>query len=72
MKFVGNLDAPHPTNIPWPMVFPVPLPDGNTRYVMVTFNGTQYYEPLLGYGTHGDFFVMEAAQRARGYEFRPR
>ncbi len=21
---------------------------------------------------HGDFFVMEAAQRARGYEFRPR
>lgn len=72
MNFVGNLNAPHPTNIPWPMVFPVPLPDGNTRYVMVTFNGTQYSEPLLGYGTHGDFFVIEAAQRARGYEFRPR
>ena len=30
MNFVGNLDAPHPTNIPWSMVFPVPLSDGNT------------------------------------------
>ena len=72
MNFVGNLNAPHPTNIPWPMVFPVPLPDGTTKYVMVTFNGDQYYDDILGYGTHGDFFVMEAAQRARGYEFPPR
>lgn len=69
---VGTLDAPHPTNIPWPMVFPVPLPRARTRWVMVTFNGTQYYEPVLGYGTHGDFFVMEASPVTRGYEFPPR
>ncbi len=72
MDFVGNLDAPHPTNIPWPMVFPVARPDGTTKYVLVTFNGTQYFEPVLGYGTHGDFLVMEAAQTNEGHEFRPR
>jgi hypothetical protein len=27
---------------------------------------------LLGYGTHGDFIVMEAAQVVRGYVFPPR
>ena len=72
MAFDGYLNAPHPTNIPHPMVVPVPLSTGNTRYIMITFNGTQYYEPLLGYGTHGDFVVMEAAQVMRGYEFPPR
>jgi hypothetical protein len=60
LKFDGYLDAPHPTNIPHPMVVPIPLNTGNTKYIMITFNGTQYYEPLLGYGTHGDFYVMEA------------
>jgi hypothetical protein len=72
MAFDGYLNAPHPTNIPHPMVVPIPLSTGNTKYVMITFNGTQYYEPLLGYGTHGDFIVMEAAQVMRGYEFPPR
>jgi hypothetical protein len=60
LRFDGYLDAPHPTNIPHPMVVPIPLSTGNTKYIMITFNGTQYYEPLLGYGTHGDFYVMEA------------
>lgn len=72
MRFDGYLDAPHPTNIPHPMVVPIPLSTGNTKYIMITFNGTQYYEPLLGYGTHGDFIVMEAAQVMRGYAFPPR
>src|SRR5215211_795935 len=72
MAFDGYLNAPHPTNIPHPMVVPIPLSTGNTKYIMITFNGTQYYEPLLGYGTHGDFYVMEAAQVVRGYVFRPR
>jgi hypothetical protein len=72
MAFDGYLNAPHPTNIPHPMVVPIPLSTGNTKYIMITFNGTQYYEPLLGYGTHGDFIVMEAAQVMRGYEFPPR
>ena len=73
MRFLGFLNAPYPTNIPHPMVFPVAIPERqSTRYLMVTFNGTQYFEDVLGYGTHGDFFVMEAAQVVAGYEFPPR
>ncbi|MFL5864783.1 MAG: hypothetical protein ACJ780_29150, partial [Solirubrobacteraceae bacterium] len=74
MRFIGFLNAPYPTNnIPHPMVFPVPVPrTRSTRYQMVTFEGTQYYENILGYGTHGDFLVMKAAQVSRGYEFAPR
>jgi hypothetical protein len=72
LKFDGYLDAPHPTNIPHPMIVPIPIRRGlrrRTKYIMITFNGTQYYEPLLGYGTHGDFYVMQAEQTVRGYEF---
>jgi hypothetical protein len=73
MRFVGFLNAPYPTNIPHPMVVPVPVRGAvRTRYLLVTFNGTQYHEELLGYGTHGDFFVMEADQVVDGYEFPPR
>jgi hypothetical protein len=71
MRFVGNLKAEHPTNIPHPMIVPVSS-GGSTKYILVTFNGTQYAENILGYGTHGDTFVMEAAQRVRGNEFDPR
>jgi hypothetical protein len=74
MRFVGYLKAPYPTNnIPHPMVFPVAdTKTQSTRYRMVTFEGTQYYPDILGYGTHGDFLVMDAAQVASGYEFAPR
>jgi hypothetical protein len=27
---------------------------------------------LLGYGTHGDFYVMDGRPIVRGYEFPPR
>ena len=60
---IGTLDAPHPTNIPWPMVFPVPTGDGRARWVLLTFEGTQFHEELLGYGTHGDVVVMEGDRR---------
>lgn len=53
MRPQGTLDAPYGTNIPHPMVFQY-----RNRYWMVTFEGTQYAEPILGYGTHGDFIVM--------------
>jgi len=53
MRPQGTLDAPYGTNIPHPMVFQY-----RDRYWMVTFNGTQYAEPVLGYGGHGDFIVM--------------
>jgi hypothetical protein len=69
MTQVGILDAPHPTNIPWPMIFPVRATGGRSRWLWVTFNGTQFYEPLLGYGTHGDVLVLEADRRTRGYPF---
>jgi len=75
MTFDGYLDAPHPTNIPHPQIVPLPFMDKRqkkTKYIMITFNGTQYFEPVLGYGTHGDFFVFEAIQTVRGFEFEPR
>jgi hypothetical protein len=72
LRFDDYLDAPHPTNIPHPMVVPIPLNTGNTKYSMITFNGTQYYESILGYGTHGDFIVMDGQPIQEGYEFPPR
>ncbi len=85
MEFVGYLNAEHPTNIPHPMVFPIAVPDaetGSTRWLLVTFNGTQYDEIVaktgdedafgLGYGTHGDFYVQEATELVPGFEFPPR
>lgn len=55
MRQVGTLDAPYGTNIPHPMVVPV-----RDRWWLLTFDGTQYAEPVLGYGGHGDFVVMES------------
>jgi hypothetical protein len=77
MVQTGYLDAPHPTNIPHPMIVPLRVTIrrkrretiGRTKYIMVTFNGAQFYEDRLGYGTHGDFFVFEATQQVRGHEF---
>lgn len=65
MDQVAILDAPHPTNIPWPMLFPVRTSKHRARWVLITFNGTQFHEDLLGYGTHGDVIAMEAAERTR-------
>jgi hypothetical protein len=65
MNQLDILDAPHPTNIPWPMLFPVKTSHHRARWVLVTFNGTQFHEDLLGFGTHGDVIAMEAAERTR-------
>ena len=51
---VGRLDAPYPTNIPWPSLVEV---DG--RRLLITFDGTPAAGDLLGYGTHGDLVVLE-------------
>lgn len=56
MKRVGELDAPYETNIPHPQL--VPREDG--AYWLVTFDGTQFHEDVLGYGTHGDVLVMRS------------
>jgi hypothetical protein len=45
LAFDGYLDAPHPTNIPHPMIVPISITSGGrrrTKYIMITFNGTQY------------------------------
>jgi hypothetical protein len=55
MGLLGTLNAPYGTNIPHPMI--VPVRDG---WWLLTFDGTQYAEPVLGYGGHGDFIVMDA------------
>ena len=49
----GALDAPYPTNLPWPTLARV---DG--RWLMVAFNGMPSGGRLLGYGTHGDVVIM--------------
>ena len=54
MKFHGTLDAPYGTNIPHPQL--VPRPGGG--WLMITFEGTQFAERTLGYGSHGDVLVM--------------
>jgi len=57
------------------MIVPISITSGGqrrTKYIMITFNGDQFFERVLGYGTHGDFFVMQAEQRVSGYVFPPR
>jgi hypothetical protein len=49
LRETGALDAPYPTNIPWPTL----VPDGGS-WLLIGFNGRPYGGPLPGYGTHGD------------------
>ena len=59
---VGTLDAPYPTNLPWPTL----ARDTAGTWWLVTFDGTRYGGPLPGYGTHGDVVVMRAVDSASG------
>lgn len=56
VKSLGALDAPYGTNIPHPQL--IPRPGGG--YLMVTFDGKQYAEDVLGYGGHGDVIIMSS------------
>ncbi len=60
MRRVGRLDAPYFTNIPHPQL--VPLEDGS--HLLVTFDGTQYAERVMGYGGHGDVLIMRTRAAA--------
>jgi hypothetical protein len=53
---VGRLDAPYETNLPHPQL--VPCEDGT--FLIVTFDGTQFGEKVMGYGGHGDVLVMRS------------
>lgn len=59
MRRVGSLAAPYGSNIPHPQVVTVPGPAGQ-RDLLITFDGTQYGESVLGYGGHGDLVILEA------------
>ncbi len=48
------LDAPYPTNLPWPNL--ARLDDGS--WLLATFNGAAVGGRLVGYGSHGDVVVM--------------
>ena len=51
----GTLEAPYPTNIPWPTLL-----ETDEGWLMVTFNGTAYGGPLVGYGSHGALVLARA------------
>ncbi len=53
---VGRLDAPYPTNIPHPQL----LANPGGGWWMVTFDGTQFTEDVMGYGGHGDVVVLHS------------
>ena len=55
---VGRLDAPYPTNIPHPQL----VPDPSGGWWLVTFDGTQFAETVMGYGGHGDVVVMHSTR----------
>jgi hypothetical protein len=55
MRKLGTLDAPYGTNIPHPVLLPV-----GREWWLITFDGTQFAEPVLGYGGHGDLIVMRS------------
>ena len=50
---VGALEAPYPTNIPWPTL----VREGG-GWLMVGFNGRPYGGALVGYGSHGDVVLQ--------------
>lgn len=62
MQEVGTVDAPYPTNIPWPTVVPPDPDEPGDRWRLVTFDGTPSGGALAGYGTHGDLIVMRGAR----------
>ena len=55
---VGRLDAPYPTNIPHPQL----VPDPAGGWWLVSFDGRQYAEDVMGYGGHGDVVVMHSVR----------
>ncbi|WP_191907840.1 hypothetical protein [Nocardioides cynanchi] len=55
LREIGALDAPYPTNLPWPT-----LAREGDGWLMVAFNGRPEGGRLVGYGSHGDVVLMRA------------
>lgn len=62
MHEVGTVDAPYPTNIPWPTLVPPDPDEPGDRWRLVTFDGTPSGGALAGYGTHGDLLVLRGTR----------
>jgi len=58
LQEIGALDAPYPTNIPWPT-----LVADRDSWLLVGFNGRPYGGPLPGYGTHGEVVFARPESR---------
>jgi hypothetical protein len=56
LREVGTIDAPYPTNIPWPTVLPVT----ERESLLIGFDASPYGGSLLGYGTHGDVVIARS------------
>ncbi|MDN4160728.1 hypothetical protein [Nocardioides abyssi] len=59
VRRTGRVDAPYPSNIPWPTLVPLGEDEGG-GWLAVTFDGTRAGGPLAGYGTHGDVVLMRS------------
>lgn len=57
---VGTLDAPYPSNIPWPTLL-----EHDGRALLVSFNGARYGGQLVGYGSHGEVVVLAGTDSGR-------
>jgi hypothetical protein len=57
MREVGALDAPYPTNIPWPS-----LAATDEGWTLLMFDGTRTAGELVGYGSHGDLVIATASR----------
>jgi hypothetical protein len=57
LEQVGTLDAPYPTNLPWPSIV-----ETDSGWALVMFDGTRAGGDLVGYGTHGDVVVATASR----------
>lgn len=53
LREIGALDAPYPTNLPWPS-----LARTEAGWLMVAFDGRPLGGRVPGYGTHGDVVLM--------------
>jgi hypothetical protein len=61
LREVGTLDAPYPSNIPWPTLL-----EHDGDWLMVCFDDTRYGGRLVGYGSHGDVVVLRTGAHRSG------
>lgn len=62
LRELGTLDAPYPTNLPWPT-----LARTDDGWLLATFDGTPAGGDILGYGTHGDVVLMRSSGGASAH-----